>query len=203
MYILSLWNTIQSFSISNMVSEPSLWFFLCSPVFISIISDSQLLPPLLLLLQPFLVKPLTRFNHCLWFWTCSCRHSESQDHCHTVTAVIFAPIVFLQVLLRSSSVDLPYRGNLTIIGAAMRPHAPPENSAQDLTRSTRLHAPPGSSTRRHAPARAKDLLLTSALGDVICHVIYWRHPPRTCWHQRWPLTIDFDWTLTLPVDFLP
>ena len=65
--------------------------------------------------------------------------------------MILAPIVFLQVPLRSSSTDLPSHGNLTIIGAATRPHAPPENSAQDLMR---LHAPPGSSTRRHAPPRA-------------------------------------------------
>ena len=65
--------------------------------------------------------------------------------------MIFALILFLQVPLRSSSDDLTARGNLTIIGAATRPHAPPENSAQDLTR---LHAPPGSSTRRHAPPRA-------------------------------------------------
>ena len=65
--------------------------------------------------------------------------------------MILALIVFLQVPLRSSSDDLTARENLTIIGAAMRPHTPPENSAQDLTRSTRLHAPPGSSMRRHAP----------------------------------------------------
>ena len=48
-----------------------------SPVFIGIISDSQLLPPLQLLLQPFAIKPLTRFSHRLWFRTCSHRHSES------------------------------------------------------------------------------------------------------------------------------
>ena len=35
---------------------------------------------------------------------------------------------------------------------------------------TRRHAPTRSATRRHALARARDLLLTSALGDVICHV---------------------------------
>ena len=33
------------------------------------------------------------------------------------------------------------------------------------------HAPPASSTRRHALPRASVPLLTSALGDVICHVI--------------------------------
>ena len=84
--------------------------------------------------------------------------------------MILAPILFFQVPLRSSSDDLTARGNLTIIGAATRPHAPPENSARDLTRSTRLHAPPGFFTRLHALPRAvtrQTLLLTSALGDVI------------------------------------
>ena len=137
-----------------MVSEPSLWLFLGSPVFIGIILDSQLLPPLQLLLQPFVVKPLTRFSHRLWFRTYSRCHSESQDHCQTVTAVILAPIVFLQVPLRSSFADLPCHGNLTIIGAATCPHVPPKDSAQELTRSTRRHAPLGSITRRHAPPRA-------------------------------------------------
>ena len=110
-----------------------------------------MLPSLQLLLQPFVVKPLTRFSHYLWFRTCSRRHLESRDHCQTVIAVILAPIVFLQVPLRSSSDDLTARGNLTIIRAATRPHAPPENSARDLTR---LHAPPGFFTRLHAPPRA-------------------------------------------------
>ena len=137
-----------------MVSEPSLWLFLGSPVFIGIILDSQLLPPLQLLLQPFVVKPLTRFSHCLWFRTYSRCHSESQDHCQTVAAVILAPIVFLQVPLRSSSADLPCHGNLTIIEATTCPHAPPKDSAQELTRSTHRHAPLGSITRRHAPSRA-------------------------------------------------
>ena len=146
MYILSLWNTIQSFSISNMVSEPSLWFFLCSPVFISIISDSQLLPPLLLLLQSFPVKPLTCFSYRLWLRTCSHHHSESRDHCHTVATVIITPIVFLQVPLRSSSADQPSRGNLTIIGDSTRCHTPQKDSAQKLMRSTRRQTFPRACT---------------------------------------------------------
>ena len=126
-----------------------------------------MLPPLQLLLQPFAVKPLTRFSHRLWFRTCSRRHSESRDHCQTVAAVILAPIVFSQVPLRSSSADLPFCGNLTTIGAPTRrqnilrknsraPHAPTCRQAPSRT-ITRLHA-------LHAPSL---LLLTSALGDVI------------------------------------
>ena len=137
-----------------MVSKPSLWLFLGSPVFIGIILDSQLLRPLQLLLQPFAVKPLTRFSHRLWFRTCSCRHSESWDHCQTVATVILAPIVFLQVALRSSSADLPYRGNLTIIRAAMRPHMPLKDSAQKLTHYTRRHTPPGFVTCLQDPSRS-------------------------------------------------
>ena len=67
--------------------------------------------------------------------------------------MILAPIVFLQVPLRSSSDDLTARGNLTIIGAATRPHARPENSAQDLTRFTRRQDPPRAVTRPHAHPR--------------------------------------------------
>ena len=68
--------------------------------------------------------------------------------------MILALIVILQVPLRSSSVDLPSRGNLTIIGAATRPHVPPEDSAQELMRSTRRQDPSRASTRRHAPLLA-------------------------------------------------
>ena len=143
----------KSSSISNMVSESSLWLFLGSPVFIGIILDSQLLPPLQLLLQPFAVKPLTRFSHRLWFWTCNRRHSESRDHCHTVAAVIFAPIVFLQVPLRSSSADLLSHGNLTIIRASM-------------CHQTILRQSSRASTRRQTFPRA-----------CTCQVFtYWRQP---------------------------
>ena len=79
--------------------------------------------------------------------------------------MILVPIVFLQVPLTSSSADLPFRGNLTIIGAATRPHAPPENSAQELTRSTHLYALPGSFTRPHAHPRA--VMRQVPLADVI------------------------------------
>ena len=157
-----------------MVLEPLLWIFLGSLVFIGIILDSQLLPPLQLLLQPFAVTPLTRFSYRLWFRTCSRRHSESRDHCQTVAAVILVPIVFLQVPLRSSSADLPSHGNLTNIGAPTCRHTSPKDFAQKLTRSMRRHAPLGSVMRRHAPPRSVMrlhapgfLLLTSALGDVI------------------------------------
>ena len=122
--------------------------------------------------------------------------------------MILAPILFLQVPLRSSSDDLIARGNLTIIGAATRPHASPENSARDLTRSTRLHAPPGFFTRLYVPSRAStrchapdpladvspsDVIIATSFADVIATSSLTR-----------PLTsVDFDLWLTLIVDFLP
>ena len=146
-----------------------------------------------------------RFSHHLWFWTCSRRHSESRDHCQTITAVILAPIVFLQVPLRSSSIDLPSRGNLTIIGATTCPHVPPKDSAQKLTRSTCCHTPPGSVTCLHTPPRAVTRQVSPA--DVSprwrhhCHVIYWRHSP-VSWRHRWPGRWPDHWlALTLTVDF--
>ena len=80
--------------------------------------------------------------------------------------MILDPIVFLQVPLRSSSDDLTARGNLTIIGAAMRLHAPPENSAQDLTRR---HVPPCASTRQVplADVSPSDVITATSSADVI------------------------------------
>ena len=160
-------------------------------------------PPLQLLLQPFAVKPLMCFNHRLWFRTCSCRHSESRDQYQIVVAVILALIMFLQVPLRSSSANLPFRGNLTTIGPTMRTHALPKYSVQKLTRSTRRHALQGSVTRLHTPPRAR-----SSPADVSprwchhCHVICWRHLP-VSWHHRWLGRWPDRWpTLTLTEGWL-
>ena len=119
--------------------------------------------------------------------------------------MILAPILFLQVPLRSSSDDLTARGNLTIIGAATHPHAPPENSARDLTRSTRRLDSSHASTRRHALSRAStrqgpltdvspsNVIIATSFADVTATSSLTR-----------PLTsVDFDLRLTLTVDFLP
>lgn len=50
-------------------------------------------------------------------------------------------------------------------------HAPPRATISFGVRVTRLQIPPRASTRRHALPRASVPLLTSALGDVICHDI--------------------------------
>ena len=68
MYILSLRNTIQSSSISNMVSEPLLWSFLSSLVFISVthFSFSTSLPPSQPPPQPFAIEPPTSSSRRPW-----------------------------------------------------------------------------------------------------------------------------------------
>ena len=81
--------------------------------------------------------------------------------------MILAPIVFLQVPLRSSSDDLTARGNLTIIRVATRPHVLPENFAQDLTRSMRRQDPPRAITRPHARCHAPVPLADVSPSDVI------------------------------------
>ena len=50
-------------------------------------------------------------------------------------------------------------------------HVPPRATRSLGVTGTRLHTPPIYPTRRHAPTHARAPLLTSALGDVICHVI--------------------------------
>ena len=59
-------NTIQFFSISNMVSEPLLWLFLSSLVFISVTPFSTLLSPSQQSPQPFAVESQTSSSHRPW-----------------------------------------------------------------------------------------------------------------------------------------
>ena len=88
-----------------------------------------------------------------------------------ITATNIAPIAVLKLPQRSSRADLQNRERFNVIGDRTRPHAPLKVSERLITRSTRRHDPPRAVTRRHAPARARVPLLTSALGDVIYHVI--------------------------------
>ena len=112
-----------------------------------------------------------------------------------ITTTNIASITVLKLPQRSSWTDLQNCESLNTVGDRMRPHAPLKVSVRLITRSTSCHAPPRAVTRRHAPPRASFLLLTSALGDVICdvicHVICWRHH----WPDRWlwPLTFPHGW----------
>ena len=62
--------------------------------------------------------------------------------------------------------DLPF---CEILSSSDLSRAPTRRQKFRLA-ATRLQLPPRASTRLHAPPRAGDHLLTSALGDVICHV---------------------------------
>ena len=220
-YILSLWNTIQSSSISNMISEPLLWPFLSSLVFISV--------------TPFfnIASAITTTATAFRRWTSDVTQPSSlgseptaavikefhtaQTTAARITITNIAPIAVLNLPQRSSRADLQNRGRFNVIGDRTRPHAPLKVSERLITRR---HALPGPSTRRHALPRA--CMRQGSFADVSPrwrhrHVIYWRHllHPLTSsatslpchrWSGRWPaltLTVDFDLRLTLTVDFLP
>ena len=119
--------------------------------------------------------------------------------------MILAPIVFLQVPLRSSSDDLTARGNLTIIGAVTRRQKILHKISRTPCASTRRQDPPRASTRPHALSRARFLLLTSALvmSSLPRHLL--TSLPRhllTSSLTRTLTSVDFDLQLTLIIDFL-
>ena len=169
-------NAIQSSGISNMVSEPLLWHFLSSLVFLSV--------------TPFsfnIASAITTTVAAFRCWIADVIQPSSlgsgpaaavvkefhtaQTTAARITVTNIAPIVVLNLPQRSSRADLQNRGRFNVIGDRTRPHAPIKVFERLITRSTHRHVLLGPSTRRHAPARARVPLLTSALGDVICHVI--------------------------------
>ena len=93
---------------------------------------------------------------------------NAQTTAARITATNIAPITVLKLPQRSSCADLQNCESLNAVGDRMRPHALLKVSVRLIMRSTRCHAPPGTSKRRHATGVP---LLTLALGDVICHVI--------------------------------
>ena len=119
MYIILLWNTIQSSSIFNMVSKPLLWPFLSSLIFIGVtpsLLPSQQLP------QPLAVEPPTSSSCCLRvpdLQPLLLRSPTPQTTACVVTAVYIALIAFLEVSLRSSSADLHVGESLVVTGDAM------------------------------------------------------------------------------------
>ena len=204
MYIFSLEIQYKSSSISNMVSEPLLWPFLSSLVFISATpfffffqhcfrhhNHRHSLSPLNLRRHPAVILGFRTYNrrcqgvsHC----TDHCRSHHRYKHCSDYGFEATIEIV----LHRSTKPWKPQR--------RQRPHAPPRIAQSFCTvdhalhvppsSATRLHAPSRSATRRHAPACANFLLLMSALGDVICHVIV----DQTVYLRwLWPLTFLQGW----------
>ena len=204
----------KSSSISNMVSEPLLWPFLSNLVFISVILFFSFSTSLLPSQQPpqlFAVEPPT---------SSSCRPWVPNLQLPLLRSfTLHRPLPLaspLQTLLRLRFWSY-HRDRLAPIYKTVKASTPSETARAPTRRSkflygwsrapravTRLQAPPCAYTCRHALSRAcmrQFLLLTSALGDVICHVICWHHLLMSSLTR--PLTyVDFDWGLTLTVDFL-
>ena len=154
-------NEIQykSSSISNMVSEPLLWPFLSSLVFISV--------------TPFffnIASAITTTAAAFCCWTSDIIQPSSlgfgpatvivkefhttQTTVARITATNIAPITVWKLPQRSSCTDLQNCESLNAVGDRMRPHAPLRVSVRLITRSTHRHAPLGSSMRLHVLSRA-------------------------------------------------
>ena len=170
MYILWLWNTIQSFSISNMVSEPLFWHFLSSLVFISVTHFSTLLPPSQQPPQPFAVEPPTSSSRCPWV--------PDLQSLLLRNFTLHRPLPFaspLQILLRSRFWRY-HKDRLAPIYTLVKASSPSETT-RALTRhskalfrwsrapraSTRRCTSGFSLTRRCFRSRASTLSLTSLL----------------------------------------
>ena len=117
-------------------------------------------------------------SHC-----CEQHHCLHRDFSTSKTTALPPPLL---PLLRSDY-RLHHRKEISLISLSVKfrlhrtSHAPPcatRSLGVTVTRlqlppraTTRRHALPRAATRCHAPACASVPLLTSALGDVICHVI--------------------------------
>ena len=173
-----------------MISEPLLWLFLSSPVFISVtlFFSTSLLPsqqpP-----QPFAVEPPTSSSRRPWVPDLQLQSLRS--------FTLHKPLPLaspLQISLRLRFWSY-HRDCLAPIYKIVKAPTPSKTTRAPTRRPkfmycwshppravTRLQAPQHAVTRCHAPALASFLLLMSALGDVICHVIC----HSICWHHRWP-----------------
>ena len=155
MYILLFWKIqYNSFNISNMVSEPLLWPFLSSLVFISVT------PFFFFNIASAIITTVAAFHR----WTSDVIQPSSlgsgpatavvkefhtaQTTAARITVTNIAPIAVLKLPQRSSRADLQNRGRFNVIGDRTRPHAPLKVSERLITRH---QDPPRASTRRHAP----------------------------------------------------
>ena len=161
MYIFSLRNTIQSSSISNMVSEPLLWPFLSSLVFISVTHFFFFF---------HIASAITTTAAAFRRWTSDVIQPSSlgsrpaitvvkefhtaQTTATRITATNIAPITVLKLPQRSSCANLQNRESLNAVGDRTRPHSL-FKVLYGWSRApcvvTRLQAPPRASTRLHVP----------------------------------------------------
>ena len=193
-----------------MVSEPLLWPFLCSLIFISVTpfffqhrfrhhNNRRSLSLLNLQRHPAVVLGFRTCSRRCWGVSHCIDHCRSH-HCYKNCSNYSFEATTEIILRRSTKPWKPQR--------RQRPHAPPRTAQSFCTVDHALHEPsrasrichvsPRAATCLHAPAHASFLLLTSALGDIICYVIYWRHLLHICWRHRW---LDRWLALTLTVDF--
>ena len=177
MYILSLKNTLQSSSISNMVSELLLWSFLSSLVFISVtpFSFSTSLLPLQPLPQPFAVEPPTSTSRRPWV------PDLQPPLLRSFTLHRPLPLASpLQTLLRLRFWSY-HRDCLASIYKTVKNSTSSETACAPTRRlkflygwsrapraARTLHAPPHAYTRLFSPADVSP-------SDVICHVNCWHH----------------------------
>ena len=104
---------------------------------------------------------------------CEQHHCLHRDFSTSKTTTLPPPPL---PLLRSDH-RLNHRKEISLISLSVKfrlhrtSHAPPRATRSLGVTVTCLQLPPRAATRRHAPARAIVPLLTSALGDVICHII--------------------------------
>ena len=200
MYILSLRNTIQSSCISNMVSEPLLWPFLSSFVFISVTPFSTSLPPSQQSSQPFAVEPPTSSSRHPWV------PDLQPPSLRSFTLHRPLPLTSpLQILLRLRFWRY-HRDRLVQIYKIVKALMPSEIACAFMRRSKVLfrwsRAPRASThrhfrsraiTRFHVPPHALTRLLMSSTSALACTVT-----DVTCLRQ--PLTSSFD-SGSLTVDF--
>ena len=206
-----------------MVSEPLLWPFLSSLVFIGVTPFSTSLSPSQQLSQPLAVEPSIPAI-ILGFWTCN-RHrwgvSHYKDHCP-----LHHRCKYCSDYVSEGTTEIVLRWS-THSGkpqSHQRPHAPPcrskvlfrssHASTRRCTSGLFLHALHLQVTRLHTPSHASTLLLTS-----FCHVspscviveVTWLRQPQTssfyfwmfdCWllsrfnrwlSKGWPLTFSQSW----------
>ena len=195
-----------------MVSEPLLWPFLSSLVFISVTSFLTTLPPLQLPSQPLAVEPPTSSSRRPWVPDLQLPLLRS--------FTLHRPLLFaspLQILLRLRfwryHWDRP-APIYTLVEASKKSEiarAPTRRSKLLFRRSCAIRAPTRRSffsctvTCRHAPQQVSlTSLLTSALVATHC----WRHLLASAadvifWLWIWPLTSQVDRWLWLAIDRWP
>ena len=192
-------NTIQFSSNSNMVSEPLLWLFLSSLVFISVTPFSTLLSPSQQSPQPFVVEPQTSSSRRPWVLDLQLPSLRN--------FTLHRPLPFtspLQILLQSRFWRY-HRDRLAPIYTIVKASTPSETarSAQRLCSADHAphaplhiwvlsHAPPRVVTLGHASPRTFTRLILSLTSLLMSSTstLAWVVADITCLCQ--PLTSSFD-----------